>query len=120
MSRADTTLDEFLATEESAPEDDESERMLTAADWSPKQPQCECGVAIEEFHSAHEARTMVRIYGDEDSNTVPACPDCVAWNNPANRQHVKTIPHAIKEMDTESTAERKPRRALAIQEAADD
>ena len=116
MSRADTTIDDWISADEDT--DDETQGDVTAEMWEPNKPECECGVPVSEFHSRREARLMVRMYGDEEENTVPACPECVPWHNAENRQHVKTIPHAIKEMSAESSIQRQPRGALAIKEAS--
>lgn len=124
MSRSTTTLSDWMDVDDSsqgdAGEEPESEQALTGADWQPKQPQCECGVPVEEWHATAEARRMVRIYGDSDAKTVPVCPACVDWTNCSHRQHEDTIPHAVKELEASSSIERCSKKEIVLQEVRDE
>lgn len=70
--------------------------------WDVSGVECECGADISEWHSRAEARRLARIYGTEGSS-VPKCPSCVEWRNPANK--TDTVTHAVKHMQTSSSVE---------------
>lgn len=122
MSRADSTLNDFLGVDDAEPSDEEERThdAVTAVSWEPDGVQCQCGADITEWHAPAQARRLARAYGDE-SEQVPACPNCVEWGSANHdKQNVKSVPHAIKAFKPTSSVERRSRRELALQEVSRD
>lgn len=118
MSRADTTLDDWVDTDEIGSEPVYGQDTLSGDCWEPDEPQCQCGVSITKWHSDAGARRMVRVYGDTDEGTVPGCPACVDWGHGEDKmdQKVESVPHAIKALEPTSSVERYSRQELLLRE----
>lgn len=121
MSKAETTLDDFAATDDAEDEQTDDKRP----EWTPNQKgshsgadalECECGRPLIMWTAPATARQHVRLYGDEQEGTVPGCPGCVAWRD-NDSERVESIPNAIREMTHGSTVEAHDHRQLVVKHA---
>ena len=106
MSKAQPTLSDFASgqdADDDGEHDDASQTPAETAGWRAEPPRCQCGADLENWHSAAEARRMVRQFGRKDG-TVPACPACTEYSHPSG--DMTGVARAIRVSDRTATADR--------------
>lgn len=113
MSRATTSLDEWIDLE---PDDETSGDDATdenAPDWPESAIRCRCGADIGRWHTPAESRRLRRVYANGDGR-VPACPDCIDFES-GSHDH-DSVPHAVRQLEPESSCDRFDHVELVLRE----